>query len=108
MLAHILTLVASVVTGLGWLAALIIYLIYKDKSKFVAFHALQQLYFQIALFVATIIVVILIFLIVGFILLPFLILVALIVPILAGVNANKGDWYEIPVVGRLARQSVGV
>lgn len=47
MLAHLSVLV-NLVTGFGGpLAALVIYLVYKDRSRFVGFHALQSLVFQL-------------------------------------------------------------
>ncbi|RPI34255.1 MAG: DUF4870 domain-containing protein [Chloroflexota bacterium] len=47
MLAH-LSVLANLVTGfLGPIAALVIYLVYKDRSRFVAYHALQSIIFQL-------------------------------------------------------------
>ena len=47
MLAHLSTLL-NLVTGFGGpIAALIIYLVYKDRSRFVAYHALQSMVFQL-------------------------------------------------------------
>ena len=46
MLAH-LSVLLNLVTGfLGPVAAFLIYLIYKDRSRFVAYHALQSAIFQ--------------------------------------------------------------
>jgi uncharacterized Tic20 family protein len=46
-LAHLSTLV-NLVTGFGGpIAALIIYLVYKDRSRLVAYHALQAMVFQL-------------------------------------------------------------
>src|SRR5580765_4436429 len=52
LLAHILTLVAPI------LAPLIIYLVKKDESKSVAYHAKEALNFQITIFVIVIIFII--------------------------------------------------
>ena len=47
MMAHLSTLL-NLVTGFGGpIAALIIYLVYKDRSRFVAYHALQAMVFQL-------------------------------------------------------------
>ncbi len=47
MLAHLSTLL-NLVTGFGGpIGALIIYIIYKDRSRFVAYHALQAMLFQL-------------------------------------------------------------
>ena len=48
MLAHLRTLVGYVFWIGAYLDPLVIYLVYKDKSSFVAFHALQSLVFQLA------------------------------------------------------------
>ncbi len=59
MLAHLLTLVGYVVWIGAYLVPLVIYLVYKDKSPFVAFHALQSLFFQLALLVVVAILLLL-------------------------------------------------
>ena len=47
MLAH-LSVLLNLITGFGGpIAALIIYLAYKDRSRFVAYHALQSMIFQL-------------------------------------------------------------
>lgn len=47
MLAH-LSILLNLVTGFaGPLAALIIYLVYRDRSRLIAYHALQALVFQL-------------------------------------------------------------
>lgn len=47
MVAHLSILVNLVSGFLGLLAALVIYLVYKDRSRYVAYHALQSLFFQL-------------------------------------------------------------
>ncbi len=47
MLAH-LSVLLNLITGFaGPIAALIIYLVYKDRSRPVAYHALQSMIFQL-------------------------------------------------------------
>jgi len=47
MLAH-LSVLANLVTGfLGPVAALMIYLVFKDRSRFVAYHSMQSFVFQL-------------------------------------------------------------
>jgi hypothetical protein len=47
MLSH-LSVLLNLVTGFGGpIAALIIYLVYKDRSRLVAYHALQAMIFQL-------------------------------------------------------------
>jgi uncharacterized protein len=47
MLAHLSVLINLVTGLLGPVVALIIYLVYKDRSRFVAYHALQSLLSQL-------------------------------------------------------------
>ena len=110
MLAHILAIFT------GFIAPLVIYLIRKDQSRFVAFHAMQSLMLVGAYIVIMIVLYILVFIItlvtmgIGAVLyIPLMILafVPMIFQILAGVHANNGEWYEYPVIGQMARKQVG-
>jgi uncharacterized Tic20 family protein len=51
MLAHLSVLINLVSGGLGLFAALIIYLVYKDRSRYVAYHSLQAFFFQLVFWV---------------------------------------------------------
>lgn len=110
LLAHIVPLAFAVTTSFGWVAALVIYLVYKDKSKFVAFHALQQVYFMLGLWLLGLLGAIMFVTVIGIpiavVVWLFCVVSAIAWPIYAGLKANKGDWYEFPVVGRLAKTSV--
>jgi uncharacterized Tic20 family protein len=46
MLAHLSVLINLVTAFFGPITALVIYLVYKDRSKYVAYQALQSLIFQ--------------------------------------------------------------
>lgn len=95
MLAHILGIV------LGFIGPLIIWLIKKDESAFVDYHGKEALNFQITLFIAYMVSFVLAFVLIGLLLIPILFLVQLILPILAGVAANKGEYYKYPATLRL-------
>lgn len=101
MLAHVLSLAGSVMfaTVGGIAAALIVYFMKKEDSKFVAYHALQALYFQIGLLIASVIVALLCLVCIGFALLPVLLIAAFLFPIMAAMAANKGEWYSYPLTG---------
>ncbi len=47
MLAHLSVLLNLVTGALGLVGALIIYLVFKDRSRYVAYHSLQSLIFQL-------------------------------------------------------------
>jgi uncharacterized protein len=51
MLAHFSVLLNLVTGFLGPVAALVIYLIYKDRSRYVAFHSLQSFIMQMVLWI---------------------------------------------------------
>ncbi|NUL82412.1 MAG: DUF4870 domain-containing protein [Armatimonadetes bacterium] len=101
LLVHLLSIVSSII------APLLVYLIFKE-SAFVRYHALQALLFQIALWCLGAVFVIMSFCLIGIPFLIALIPVQLIWPIYAGVKANFGELYEYPVVGSIARRSVGI
>ena len=101
MLAHLLTIFT------GFIGPLVIYIIKKDQSRFVAFHALQALYFSIAVAVASIIAAISMLIMIGFCLLPALGIGALIYPIILALKANEGRWDKYWLVGEWAASSTG-
>src|SRR3712207_9432005 len=74
--AH-LSMFLNLVTGfLGPVAALIIWLVYKDRSSRVAFHALQSMWYQIGwlaiLAIGWNVTALLTLVIIGFVLIPFM------------------------------------
>ena len=105
MLAH-LSVLLNLITGIGGpVAALIIWLVYRDKSQRVAFHALQSLWYQIAwiviLSIGWIVTGILMFVLIGFLLVPVMLLASL-VPFIhqcyAAYKVNQGVDYRYPII----------
>jgi uncharacterized Tic20 family protein len=94
LLSHILTIVA------GFIAPLIIYLIKKDQSAFVAQHAKESLNFQITCFI---IVIALLITIIGALLVWLVAIVALVFVILATIKASEGKLYKYPFSIRLIK-----
>ena len=92
----------------GFLGPLILWLVKKDQSRFVAFHALQALILHAVVVVGYILSSFLVIVLIGFLTYPAFFIIGLVYSILAGLAANNGDWYEIPVIGKLARQQVGL
>ncbi len=105
MLAHLSVLV-NLVTGIGGpIAALVIWLVYKDRSQRVAFHALQSLWYQVAwivLITAYVIVSsILIVVFVGIFMLfltPLIGLIPIVHQCYAAYKVNQGVDYRYPVI----------
>lgn len=94
-LSHILCLVTAF-----W-APLIIYLLKKDDSKFVAAHAKESLNFQISLVIYAIISSLLIVLLVGIVLLILLGLASVVLIIVATIKASENKLYRYPFTIRL-------
>ncbi len=105
MLAHLSVLV-NLVTGIGGpIAALVIWLVYKDRSQRVAFHALQSLWYQVAWIVLiTAYVIVSFILVVVFIgifmlfLTPLIALIPIIHQCYAAYKVNQGVDYRYPVI----------
>ncbi len=105
MLAH-LSVLLNLVTGIGGpIAALVIWLVYKDKSQRVAFHALQSLWYQVAwiviLAVGWTVTVVLTLVLIGFLLIPVM-AIASLVPLVhqcyAAYKVNQGVDYRYPFI----------
>jgi uncharacterized Tic20 family protein len=94
MLAHVLGV-------MGFIGPLIIYAIKANESKFVAYHAMQSLIFQIAYLVVIFVVVMPIAIItcgLGYILLLPLVPAVIGGCIWMGVQANNGEWKGYPLI----------
>lgn len=88
---------------LGFLAPLIIWLVFKGRGPFLEHHAKESLNFQITVMIAMFVAVILTFLLVGIVLVLALLPWMLIMPIIAAVKANNGEWYRYPLTLRLVK-----
>jgi uncharacterized Tic20 family protein len=93
MLAHLSPLV-----GLGFIGPLVVWLIYKDKSPFVADQAKEALNFSLALLIAVLVCVATC---IGVVVAPVLGIGALVYQIIAALEANKGVWYRYPYTIRM-------
>ena len=87
------------------MAALIIWLVYRDSSQKVAFHALQSFWYQVAwiliLSVGWFITYILMFVLIGFLLIPVMAIIS-IVPFVhqcyAAYKISQGVEYRYPII----------
>lgn len=96
LLAHLSPLV-----GLGLIAPLVIYLLKKDESPFVADQAKEALNFHITVTLAVIASAILIVIVVGIFLLMAVAIGATVLSIVAAIKANDGERYRYPFTLRL-------
>ena len=81
----------------------IYYAVSNDKSPFVRHHVTEALNFSITLAIAWTATFVLSIVLIGFLIMPFLMLWGFIMPILAAVAANKGEWYRYPATLRLVK-----
>lgn len=96
-LAHIL----SIVPGIGIIAPLVIYLVKKDDSSFVAYHARESLNFQITVILLYIISAILMLVLVGILMIWAVGILNIVLVIIATIRASEGRWYRYPLSVRL-------
>lgn len=96
-LAHALTIIA------GFIAPLIIYLVKKDQSQFVAENSKEALNFQITLFFAYIVAGILCAVLIGLLLLPAVWACSIIFSIIGAIKSNEGKIYRYPFAFRLVK-----
>jgi uncharacterized Tic20 family protein len=94
-LAHLSGLVLSIV------GPLVIYLLMKDRGRFVRSQALEALNFQITVLIAVVVSAALIFVLIGLFLLPIIGVAAFVLMILAASAANRGEEYRYPLTLRL-------
>jgi uncharacterized Tic20 family protein len=121
LMAHLSTLL-NLVTGFGGpIAALIIYLVYKDRSRFVAYHALQAMVFQLIWWCGSgvliglmwAIVGVLSAMLVGILLIPIALLLtplflllplgSLVYGIIGGIRTSEGQDFKYWLVGDWVR-----
>ncbi len=112
-LAH-LSILLNLVTGfLGVVAALIIYLVYKDRSRFIGYNALQSLIFQSIFWAGAgvlagiiwAVTILSMVVLVGFCLLPIAILIsvipvgAMVYGVIGAIQTNQGQDFQYWLVG---------
>jgi hypothetical protein len=124
MVAH-LSVLLNLVTGfLGVVAALVIYIIYKDRSRFVAYQAMQSFVFQLIFWAGGGLAIGAIWAVtgalsavfIGLLCVPFALLftiilglmplVALVYGVYAGIEANQGKEFKYWLVGDWVRNIV--
>ncbi len=88
---------------LGFVAPLVIWLVHKERGRFVEEQSKEALNFQITLLIAVIVSWLLTFVLIGFVLLPLVGIAGLILMIMAGIAANKGEAYRYPFALRLIK-----
>ena len=94
LLSHVLTFIAPI------LAPLIIYLIKKDESEYVAYQAKESLNFQISV---AIYVIVLVCSIIGLLIVWAVAIAAFVLVIIATIKAAEGQFYKYPLCIRFIK-----
>lgn len=87
----------------GFVGSLIIWLIHKDKSAYVAEEAKEALNFQITIAIAAVASTLLIFACVGLILLPAVCIANIVFTIIAALKTHEGERYRYPYTLHLVK-----
>ena len=118
MLAHLSVLINLVTGALGPIAALIIFLVYRDRSRYVAYQSLQSLLLQLIGWVGGGLIVgaawaitgVLSAFLIGICMIPFALLLTLLLPgativyaIIAAVKTNQGEDFRYWLIGDWVR-----
>ena len=102
MLSHLLSFVAAYLF-LGFVAPLIVLLVFGPRSAFVRANAVESLNFNLSWLLYGIIGVILALVLIGFVILIVLGIAYVVLVIIASVKANNGEVYRYPVTIRFVR-----
>jgi len=81
----------------GFLPALIGYLVLKDRGAFIRAHTATATNFQLTLAIAYVVGAVLSLVLIGFLILLAAAVVSLIFSIMAAIAANKGELYTYPI-----------
>lgn len=82
------------------LGPLVVWLLKKDDSSFVADQAKEALNFQLSLVLYTVIAFVMLFFLVGFLAFPVLLVAHIVFSIVAAVQASEGKLYRYPLTIR--------
>lgn len=91
LLVHLLGLFTS------FLGPLVIYLVKRDESPFIAKHAAESLNFQISLIVYYVGSMVLMLLLIGFLTFLATFVIGIVFPIMGAVAASRGDTFRYPL-----------
>ena len=102
MLAHLLSFVAASI-ALGFIAPLVVLLVFGPRSAYVRAHAVESLNFNLSWLIYAIAGVVLIFLGIGILILLALGIAYVFLVIIASIRANNGQLFRYPLTLRFIR-----
>jgi uncharacterized Tic20 family protein len=88
-------------TVFSFIPALIVWILKKDDSAYIAAQAKEALNFQITVLIAQFIAGILVFILVGFLFMGIIWLANIVLCIIAAISTSKGENYRYPLTLRL-------
>ena len=88
-------------TVFSFVPGLLVWILKKDDSAYLADQAKEALNFQITILIASFAAAILMWLLIGFILLPIVWLLNVVFCIIAAISTSKGETYRYPLCLRL-------
>jgi uncharacterized Tic20 family protein len=88
-------------TVFSFAPALIVWVLKKNDSEYLAFQAKEALNFQITVLVAQLVAGVLVWILIGFVLLPIIWLLNIVLCIIAAISTSKGETYRYPFTLRL-------
>ncbi len=103
MLAHLLAFVGLFIPLGNVLAPLVIWLVKREQSAFVADQARESLNFNITMLIGALVCGLLMLILVGFLLLAVLFVYWAVMTIIAAVRASDGVYYRYPITLRLVQ-----
>ena len=104
-IVHVAPAAAIVLSGgtLGFIASLVIYLLYKDRGPFVRAQAANSLNIQIMTLIYLVVSAVLMLALIGFVLYPLVIVVAVVYHIIGAVKSSNGEWWSPPLTPSFVR-----
>jgi len=103
MFAHLSALIGFVIPFGTIIGPLVVWQMKKNEMPFVAEQGVEALNFQITVAIAFLVAALLSVILIGFLLMPIIGIAALVLTIIAGIQANQGNHYQYPIVWRLVK-----
>jgi uncharacterized protein len=105
MATHGIVLAALVLSGgtLGFVAALVMYLVYRDRGPYIRANTANALNIQIMTIIGVVISFVLMFVLIGFVTIFLVGIYALVLHIIGIVKANNGEWWDPPLTPKFVR-----
>ncbi len=105
MATHGITLAALVLSGgtLGFVAALVMYLVYRDRGPYIRAYTANALNIQIVTAVGALISFVLMFVLIGFFTIVVVGVYAVVLHIIGMVKASNGEWWDPPLTPKFVR-----